>query len=766
MTINAKRSLRSVSEMMRVAGIKIILGAFVVLAVIYSVATPAFETPDEMAHFAYIRGLVDGRGFPAAPIVVADDQPAQESSQPPLYYVSAALAVRLIAPDTSDLAEWIVRNPAFPYIFGNTYNDNKNLAIHALPDIFPYRGASRALHVARLVTVLFGALAVWATYRLGREAFPGNPAVGLVAAAVVAFLPQFVFISGAVSNDPAATALCALSLWGVVRGIRRGFTWRRAAALGAALSLAALSKASAVALVPLAILAVIFVSADRQSRLKTRAGWSLLVLGVVLLLIGPWYARTWLVFGDPLGTSTHLAMPWARPAPLAIGEAASKLPYALISFWIAFGWGNIVTPDWVYTVLNVAGAIGLIGVGLWSVKPERYAPAIDRASALYVERSIVALLVVWGLVIIAALVRWIQLLDAAIGRLAFPALAGFAVLFALGWLRILRRRWLVAVIPMILLALTVTAIPAVLLPAYAQPLILSEQAIAQQPGHPIDVRFGDVARLIRLDVPRDHWPQPGAGFDLLLCWEPLARDERMLMVLVQIIGENNRLLSSRRTLPGLGSYPTGIWQPGGRFCDPVHVQLDDKTPAPAVYRVEVGMIDHIDQDTEERLPAYAPDGSQLSTNFVDAIKVAPREYVSPPIENALSYRLGDQIELIGYAVEPAAVDRSGTARLRLYWRALRRPDKDYTVFVHVQDAEQHLLTQADGPPKSGAYPTSFWDAGEVVSDDREIAIPAAAPSGHYSIVLGLYQAPDGARLSLANDAAQTEIVLPIGLEVR
>ena len=617
--------------------------------------------------------------------------------------------------------------------------------------------------MARRVTVLFGALAVWATYRLGREAFPRNQAVGLVAAAIVAFLPQFVFISGAVSNDPATTAFCALSLWGVVRGIRRGFTGRRAVALGIALSLAALSKASAVALVPLAILAVIFVSADQQSNLKARAGQALLVLGVVVLLIGPWYARTWLVFGDPLGTSTHMAMPWARPVALSISEAASKLPYALISFWVAFGWGNIVAPDWVYTVLNVAGAIGLIGVGVWAVKPDRFALASEGASGLHIERSIVALLVGWGLVIIVALVRWIQLLDAAIGRLVFPALAGLAVLLALGGLRLLRRKWLMAVFPLSLLALTITALPAVLLPAYAQPSILSEQAIAQQPGRPIDVRFGDVARLIRLDVPRDHWPKPDTGFDLLLCWEPLARDNRMLMELVQIVGEGNRVVSTRRTLPGLGSYPTGIWQPGGRFCDPVHVQLDDKTPAPAVYRVEVSLID---QGTLERLPAYAPDGSQLSTNFVDAIKVAPREYTSPPIENALSYRLGDQIELIGYAVEPAAVDRSGTARLRLYWRALRRPDKDYTVFVHVQDAGQHFLTQADGPPKSGVYPTSFWDAGEVVIDDREIAIPAAAQAGHYSIVLGLYRAPDGARLSLASDASQTEITLPVDLEVR
>ncbi|HEY4723577.1 MAG TPA: glycosyltransferase family 39 protein, partial [Anaerolineae bacterium] len=390
------KALHHAFEIARVAGIKIILGVFVALAVIYSVATPAFETPDEMAHFAYIRGLVDGRGFPTAPIVVADDQPAQESSQPPLYYVSAALAVRLIAPDTGDLAEWSVRNPAFPYIFGSTYNDNKNIVLHSLPEVFPYSGAARALHVARLVTVLFGALAVWATYRMGCEAFPRNLAVGLMAAAVVAFTPQFVFISGAASNDPAAVAMCALSLWAVVRVMHHGFTWRRAVALGIGLSLAALSKASAVALAPLAIVALIAVSADRQSAIKRRIRWALLVLAIVFLLAGVWYLRTWIMFGDPLGTSPHMAMPWARPEPLSIGQAVSLLPGTLTSFWLAFGWGNIVAPDWAYSILNLLAAIGLAGALLWFLKPGQDEVAADQVSTIKIDRAIVLLFFAYG----------------------------------------------------------------------------------------------------------------------------------------------------------------------------------------------------------------------------------------------------------------------------------------------------------------------------------------------------------------------------------
>ena len=34
-------------------------------------------------------------------------------------------------------------------------------------------------------------------------------------------------------------------------------------------------------------------------------------------------------------------------------------------------------------------------------------------------------------------------------------------------------------------------------------------------------------------------------------------------------------------------------------------------------------------------------------------------------------------------------------------------------------------------PQAGTYPTSFWDAGEVVIDDRVIEIPADALAGKY-----------------------------------
>jgi len=100
-----------------------------------------------------------------------------------------------------------------------------------------HKGAIRELHVARWMTLMFGALTVWGTYRLRREIFPQQPAIGLLAAALVAFTPQFLFINGATSNDPTASALSALSLWAAVWSMQRGFTLRLVDHTGAEWSL-------------------------------------------------------------------------------------------------------------------------------------------------------------------------------------------------------------------------------------------------------------------------------------------------------------------------------------------------------------------------------------------------------------------------------------------------------------------------------------------------------------------------------------------------
>ena len=104
--------------------------------------------------------------------------------------------------------------------------------------------------------------------------------------------------------------------------------------------------------------------------------------------------------------------------------------------------------------------------------------------------------------------------------------------------------------------------------------------------------------------------------------------------------------------------------------------------------------------------------------------------------------------------------------MTLVWQALQIPAADYTVFVHLRDAGDHTVAQADSPPQAGTYPTSFWDTGETVVDDHTLAIPDNLPAGDYTVVVGLYRPDTGERLSIAQGNGESEMALPQPVRVR
>jgi hypothetical protein len=106
----------------------------------------------------------------------------------------------------------------------------------------------------------------------------------------------------------------------------------------------------------------------------------------------------------------------------------------------------------------------------------------------------------------------------------------------------------------------------------------------------------------------------------------------------------------------------------------------------------------------------------------------------------------------------------GLLRMTLWWKCLKPPERRYTVFLHLYDANGKLVAQKDSQPASDHLPTVFWRRGDVVRDQRAIELPVGLPSGRYTIAVGLYDpqtmvrlpaiAPDGTRW--ANDAVVLE----------
>ncbi|MEA3345202.1 MAG: hypothetical protein U9Q78_02985, partial [Chloroflexota bacterium] len=127
------------------------------------------------------------------------------------------------------------------------------------------------------------------------------------------------------------------------------------------------------------------------------------------------------------------------------------------------------------------------------------------------------------------------------------------------------------------------------------------------------------------------------------------------------------------------------------------------------------------------------------------------------IENPLRFQLGECFALRGYELTPRELRPGEELHLTLYWQALQKVDRDYTVFVHLLQSPHPLdiggsegggrmWDQADAQPLGGDYPTSFWGSGELIRDEYLLSLPSQAPPGAYDIEVGMYLLSSGERL--------------------
>ncbi len=136
------------------------------------------------------------------------------------------------------------------------------------------------------------------------------------------------------------------------------------------------------------------------------------------------------------------------------------------------------------------------------------------------------------------------------------------------------------------------------------------------------------------------------------------------------------------------------------------------------------------------------------------------------LENA---NFDNQIELTAFAItEPdgqsflsTAVSPGTSLNVALYWQARQLPADDYTVFVHLLDADGQLITSHDSQPMLGRLPTGLWVPEETVLDNHPLSLPPELPAGTYTLQIGLYQPESGLRLPVwdADGVAQPDGVL-------
>ncbi|MBN1660812.1 MAG: DUF2723 domain-containing protein [Anaerolineae bacterium] len=250
-------------------------------------------------------------------------------------------------------------------------------------------------------------------------------------------------------------------------------------------------------------------------------------------------------------------------------------------------------------------------------------------------------------------------------------------------------------------------------------------------------------------------PHPGEMVQVSLVWEALAEIESPYQSYVHLVDASGQALAQSDHRPGEIFYPTTQWRPGERLRDDHALDVPQDT-APGVYRLVAGMY----QLAEDGAIVAASDPITLGPVAVKS-GAGPGAAEPGAAEPACPAEVvfGGEIELRGYEV----VAGGDGLEITLQWRALRPPVSDDTVFVHLVDPGGEIVAQGDAPPQGGVYPTSVWDAGEVVLDVHWLRLPAgtsATDLDGYQLRVGLYDPRSGERLPASTGGDSISFPLP------
>lgn len=397
-----------------------ILTAYFIIGVLYAVFTPAWQAPDEPAHYNFVRQLVENHSLPELTPGCYDQNLLSiltskkfrngsvasicyENYQPPLYYLLAA-------------------------------------------PIFAATGGS--LLALRLFSLALGGASLLMIFRAAALFLPEMQAAGVMAFA--AFVPMHFTMLASVNNDSLAELLLATFVFLLLRWVladeKSSIPWT----LGVVLGLILLTKVTVYTAVVIGVVGL-WLATPRRWQPLARNALRLYLPALAMAL--PMLMRNARVYGglDVLGLRRHDAVvvgqlrTAARLAETGWPRYFSDLARTTFhSFWGQFGWMAVPMDGRVYFLLTILTLLAGSGFGMWLWRSRPFPKKEQRALILLAVQ-----LVLVGGIFIGLNLSFVQFQ----GRYFFSGLLPLGVIFSVGWSEILRKKsaWVGAVLSLVVL---------------------------------------------------------------------------------------------------------------------------------------------------------------------------------------------------------------------------------------------------------------------------------------------------------------------------
>jgi 4-amino-4-deoxy-L-arabinose transferase-like glycosyltransferase len=416
----------------------LLLALQLVRGLVYSAVVPPWQGPDEPWHYEYVRLFSQGGAA----------QESRSNSKPSLSAeMEGSLRTfslwRFHGTDTpppgqlSDYSLWHAslltppagHPPLHPMLLTPFY------ALASPLDI-----ASR-LFLLRLTSVLLGMGTVFLAFLTAAVLFPNEEALIIGIPAFIVFLPMHTFMTSMVNSDNLAELWASLAIFLMLTWFRDGVSpWRM---LGAALAivLGVLTKRTDIFLIPVFLVAVALYAGRWIPQERKR--WAIL-LATLVSLVALAFLGIFIVYLRPRLQGRIIAyfVPQSLNSQVFVTVTQQEdffhilfrvVQMSFVTFWAAFGWGNVTLAwDW-YKVPAVICLAVVIGLVLYLLRFYRGGAAVEKWRVEATTFLLIALLPA----ILMGLAAMIFLGDRyRIGlhaRYFFPAIIPIATFFLLGW---------------------------------------------------------------------------------------------------------------------------------------------------------------------------------------------------------------------------------------------------------------------------------------------------------------------------------------------
>jgi hypothetical protein len=427
------------------APLSVIIGLYLVLGVAYAVFTPAWQIPDEPAHYNYI-----------AHVVHTGQLPVLEPGDYPFDYLEEIKAARFPPSMSIEPIDYEAHQPPLYYLLA--------VPLFASTADLPL---NQQLVALRLLSVIAGGGLLFLTYHIVQTIFSHDTSLALTTTALVAFIPMHITMTAAVNNDALAELVVASILFvSVLRAYSRLGRQQFVLVGGVLYGLGLLTKTTTY---PAVI--VLFAGEAVHWWLDERgkSGFSVRPLvtlaGVALALSLWWFTRNAVVYGshDVFGLERHDAVVVGQPRTadwiaqhgwVAYWDRAGEFTFK--SFWGIFGWMGVFMDQRIYVLLALLTGVAVVGFILYLMRD-----AANPARTSNRQRAALGLL---GLDLLLTMVVYVWYNTTFVqhqGRYLFPGLIAIALFAALGWRQVTPRplrAWLPVVVAAGLASLDVVSL--------------------------------------------------------------------------------------------------------------------------------------------------------------------------------------------------------------------------------------------------------------------------------------------------------------------